>query len=163
MKLIGSGNDFTREVVSLVRDLLHLYLQFGLHSVFLGDLFLGHSDHVLAQFVSLLEVNDKLVLPSNDLLIFLNLFLEHQDFLELGVTHFVQEIVQGSNFNIKLSDLVIFQQGEFAKLVDLVTSVQLVFSELLHHADEGAHVLGASLFEVAHDLLGHNDFLFMLL
>ena len=77
LELIGSRNDLPGEVVSLVRDLLHLYLHFSLHSVLLGYLLLGHCDHVLAQFVPLLEINDELVLSSYDLLIFLDLFLEH--------------------------------------------------------------------------------------
>lgn len=147
----------------MIADLFHLYLHFSLDSVLLSYLFLSDGYHILTQFISLLKINNELVLSSNDLLVLFNLFLEHHDFFELGVSHFAQEIVQGSDFNVKFGDLVVFQQGKFAELINLVTSVHVIFLELLHHSDEGAHVFGASLFEILNDLLRHDNFLFMLL
>ena len=93
VKLIGSLNDFSSKVVSLITDFFHLYLHFSLDPVLLSYLFLSDGYHILTQFISLLKINNELVLPSNDLLVLFNLFLEHHDFFELGVSHLAQEIV----------------------------------------------------------------------
>ena len=144
---------------TLVAQLLELEIQLVIGSVLLRDVVLSNIHLVLRHLVSLDEVDDELILPLDDLLVLLDLRLVHLNLLSLPHSYGLEEVVETLDFNIKVSYLVIFQQGELVQFCDLLSSILFLRLVLLHHSDEGSHVITACFLEVLDDLLSSNHFL----
>lgn len=151
------------EVSPLVIQLSHLNSQHIPLLILHLNLVLGHDHSVLRELISLLEVDDKLILSLDNNFVFFDLLFVHQNFVALVLPYTIHKIVEGLQLDIEIDQLIVLDGCELSELLDLFSGVGLLLLELLHHADEVAHVVTTCLFQIIDDLLCHNDFVLEIL
>jgi len=158
-ELVSHDLDVASHLLPSILEFLQPVLQLGSVSLLLLGHFngLGHSHH--ENFILLIEISDELVLPLNDSLVFFDL-LEGVLGSLLGVERHVRpEVVQGIDFFIESSDLIVLNDDQIIQFDDLFLDVSLSSFVLLKHTEERVDALIARLFEIRDDLLTGLDLL----
>ena len=83
--------------------------------------------------VPLLKVNNKLVLPLDDVPVILDLRLVLGNFVALLLVIVVKEVIEALDLDVAVVDLVVLDLEQLPQLLDLFHRVLLARFEVLHH------------------------------
>lgn len=128
-----------------------------------GDLLLSVGHFVLGQVILLLQIDNHLILPPNDLLIIIYLLFVKFNLLILLSRDICKEITQTLNLNVNGRYLVILYKRQLTQLLYLLLRALFFLLELFHHFDQVTHVLAACLPQVRQYLLAHDHLLLIVL
>ena len=121
------------EPILAADQLVVLQLQLGDGLLALHDPLSGVIDSRILDLVPLLKVDNKLVLPLDDVPVILDLRLVLGNFVALLLVIVVKEVIEALDLDVTVVDLVVLDLEQLPQLLDLFHRVLLARLEVLHH------------------------------